>query len=234
MTSLVYLLFAGICTRNCEYHSWVYFVNSYKPWNAIHMSTQDNLTIFIHFSACSTSVKQILIVLNFKHQISCTVVTFALLNLSSAIGKNAKFAKPTSSNLFLLHQFTATSQYVSDRKYFWDPEDAKDKLYLKYRSFKSCPNQFTNIQWCYGIVHFQKENSHHFSSTKSSFTAFCVWTSEYERPDNISKHCSGTSHIHKIQNTTEISHSFIHQYKVPNHDKMLVSSNSARTIPLST
>ena len=36
----------------------------------------------------------------------------------------------------------------------------------------------------------------------------------------MSKHSTGTSYIHKFQNTTEISHIFFHQYKVPNHDKV--------------
>ena len=54
---------------------------------------------------------------------SCTVVTFVLLNLSSVSRKNAKFANLTSSNLFLLPQFAATSQFVSDWKYFL-PADA--------------------------------------------------------------------------------------------------------------
>ena len=55
--------------------------------------------------------------LNFENQISlfsCIVVAFVLLNMSSASGKNAKFAKLTSSNLFLFQQVTATSQCVSD------------------------------------------------------------------------------------------------------------------------
>ena len=30
-------------------------------------------------------------------------------------------------------------------------------------------------------------------------------------------------HTHKIQNTTEISHIFVHQYKFPNHDKVQTS-----------
>ena len=27
--------------------------------------------------------------------------------------------------------------------------------------------------------------------------------------------------VYKIQNTTEICHTFVHQYKAPNHDKLL-------------
>ena len=45
LTSLKYMLFAVICTRNCEYHSWVYFLKFPKPQNAIHISTQENLTV---------------------------------------------------------------------------------------------------------------------------------------------------------------------------------------------
>ena len=38
--------------------------------------------------------------------VSCTsTVTFVLLNLSSACGKNAKFVKLTGSNLFFLHPY---------------------------------------------------------------------------------------------------------------------------------
>ena len=50
---------------------------------------------------------------------SCTLVTFVLLNLSSASGKNAKFAKLTSSNMFLLQQVTATSQFVCYQKFIY-------------------------------------------------------------------------------------------------------------------
>ena len=71
------------------------------------------------------------------------------------------------------------------------------------------------------VPYIQEKNSYHFSSTLSSFAAFCVWTNEYKRLDNISKHSTGTSYIHKFQNTTEISHSLVHRYKAPNHDKLL-------------
>ena len=36
----------------------------------------------------------------------------------------------------------------------------------------------------------------------------------------MSKHSTGTCYIHKFQNTTEISHIFVHQYKFPNHDEV--------------
>ena len=61
---------------------------------------------------------------------SCTVITFVLLNLFSASEKNAKFAKLTGSNLFILQQVTATSQFVSDQKCF-PPDDIKSGLGCK-------------------------------------------------------------------------------------------------------
>ena len=53
--------------------------------------------------------------LNFEHQISCSVVTFVLC---PAVGKNTKFAKLTDSNLFCLHcmHFSPTPQFKSKEK----------------------------------------------------------------------------------------------------------------------
>ena len=82
-----------------------------------------------------------------------------------------------------------------------------------------------------GTIHFHKEIVesqlsffslfYPFSSTLLSFAGFCVWTNEYKRLDNISKNSTGTSYIHEIQNTTEISHSLVHYTRLFNHDKLL-------------
>ena len=93
------MLFAGNCTRNFEYNSWINFLICYQlqnaihiskqPQNAIHISKQDNLIILslsICFMFCLRQTN--IIVLNFQNQISCfhvQLVTFVPLNLSHCI-----------------------------------------------------------------------------------------------------------------------------------------------------
>ena len=121
LTSLKYLLFAVICTRNCEYHSWVYFLKFPKPQNAIHISTQENLTVLsisLHVlpqaskdnhAKCQTS--------NFMF--SCTSSNLCPLE-SIQVGKMPSLRNlPTQICLsFGGMQFAATSQFESDQKYF--------------------------------------------------------------------------------------------------------------------
>ena len=123
--------------------------------------------------------------------------------------ENAKFAKITSSNLFLLHQFTATSQYVSDQTYFLLPSAICGKIRGKKQRtnyiWNTDPSNLalskTQIFNHVGSVHFHKETIrksvilfvslfYTLSSTLSSFAPFCVWSGEYELPDSILKHCT--------------------------------------------
>ena len=129
---------------------------------------------------------------------SCIVVTFVLLNLSSASGKNAKFAKLTGSNLFLLQQVTATSQFVSDQKFF-PPNAFCGKIRVR--------TQRTNYIWNTDPSNLALTKSQIFNdvmvlyiSRKKTFIIFLPQNhhlqhfvfdnNEYEWLNNTWKHCS--------------------------------------------
>ena len=95
------------CTRNCEYHSWVYFVNFLQtPECHSYLYTRESNHFYPFLYMFSLSQTKI-IMLNFeksKFIFSCTV-TFVLLNLFSTCRKNAMFVNLTNSNLFFLHPY---------------------------------------------------------------------------------------------------------------------------------
>ena len=92
----MYLLFAIICTKNCEYHSWVYFVNFLQTLEChsyLYTRQSNHFYPFLCMFILSKTNLNHAKLRTSNSMFSCTVVTFVVLNLSSASGKNAKFAR---------------------------------------------------------------------------------------------------------------------------------------------
>ena len=102
---------------------------------------------------------------------------------------------------------------------------------MKYRSFKSCPKHSTNIQSCW--YHTFPQRNHRKSVILFSHSFILFLPLYYHLQDFVfelmnikgwtifQKNSTGTSYIHEIQNTTEISHSLVHYTRLFNHDKLL-------------
>ena len=94
------MLFAVNCTRNFEYNSWINFLIWYQLQNAIHISTQENLTIFNHFYSLhvlhqSNKYNHVKLPQS-NFMFSCVVSNLCPIeSVLTAYWKNAKLAKLT-------------------------------------------------------------------------------------------------------------------------------------------
>ena len=156
----------------------------------------------MHFSACSSSVKQIIIMLNFEHQISCFHVQQWPLSCwiyPMQMEKMPSLQNLTGSNLFLVQQVTTTSQFVSDWKifppdafcgkiwtstqrknYIWNTDTSNLALGTKSQIFNDVTVLYISRKKT--LIIFLPQNHH--------LQHFVFNNNEYEWLDNISKHCS--------------------------------------------